>query len=314
MIILGAGMAGCITSIVNPNASIVEASKKHINNHGAVLRFRTDSISKITGIPFKEVTVYKSIWYNNGFHPLTPKMSNLYSQKVLGAILGRSINKLDTVTRYIAPSNFHELLIDQCKNKIQYSAKVNKITKSHITLNDLSIPRNGESIVSTMPIVNLSKAISVPVETYEIINFNFKEIYTTRIHISDCDVCQTIYYPDQNTSTYRATLTGSDLIIESMKKITNSDVDMVFESFGIIGPHKFQTLNNSHNQKYGKIQEINEQARRNFILRATLEFNIYSLGRFATWRNILLDDVLFDIYMINKLIHSDMYTHHIVSA
>ena len=51
-----------------------------------------------------------------------------------------------------------------------------------------------------------------------------------------------------------------------------------------------------------------EQKRRMVISKLTSNYNVYSLGRFATWRNILLDDVLNDIYQIKKLIESDSYT------
>jgi len=36
-------------------------------------------------------------------------------------------------------------------------------------------------------------------------------------------------------------------------------------------------------------------------------YNVYSLGRYATWRNILLDDVYHDINVIKQLMDSDGY-------
>jgi hypothetical protein len=41
------------------------------------------------------------------------------------------------------------------------------------------------------------------------------------------------------------------------------------------------------------------------LFRLTHERNIYSLGRFATWRNILLDDVVDDIAAIKKLLKAN---------
>jgi hypothetical protein len=39
----------------------------------------------------------------------------------------------------------------------------------------------------------------------------------------------------------------------------------------------------------------------------TTRFGIYSLGRFATWRNILLDDVLNDIFRIREMMNGTDY-------
>jgi hypothetical protein len=51
-------------------------------------------------------------------------------------------------------------------------------------------------------------------------------------------------------------------------------------------------------QKYGKLSPIDEQKRRAFILAMTDQYRVYSLGRFATWRQILLDDVVKDVQVI----------------
>jgi hypothetical protein len=40
------------------------------------------------------------------------------------------------------------------------------------------------------------------------------------------------------------------------------------------------------------------------LFRLTHEHNVFSLGRFATWRNILLDDVVDDIVQVKRLLKS----------
>ena len=52
MIILGAGMAGCIAGIVNKDAVIFEKFSKPALNHQALLRFRDESVGDVVGIPF----------------------------------------------------------------------------------------------------------------------------------------------------------------------------------------------------------------------------------------------------------------------
>jgi len=51
-------------------------------------------------------------------------------------------------------------------------------------------------------------------------------------------------------------------------------------------------------EKYGKIIPIMSSVRHALLLSISAQFGIYSLGRFATWRNILLDDVIHDAQRI----------------
>ena len=62
-------------------------------------------------------------------------------------------------------------------------------------------------------------------------------------------------------------------------------------------------------QKYAKIQPIDETARKQFLAWATDNFNIFSLGRFATWRpGLLLDDLVQDVQRIEKWAFADRYS------
>lgn len=314
MIILGAGMAGCLAGIANPSATILEANPEPPINHKAVLRFRNESVSKATGIPFKEVKVQKAIWFDGKFVSPSPKMSNYYSQKVLGIIASRSIDDISTKCRYVAPSDFQERLIAICGKRIKYGMRVTDITKSEIGIDgDFPIWRDGSPIVSTMPLPILAKVIGKPVPASKLhSDFNFRPIYTTRFVVKDCDVYQTIYFPepDMDFPVYRATLTGNNLIVESVGKVTTDFIyEYILQAFGIFIGQVDGPVEENYNQKYGKIQEINEFIRRTFIHNATMEFNIYSLGRFATWRNILLDDVIEDINVIRRLETADIYSH-----
>ena len=58
-------------------------------------------------------------------------------------------------------------------------------------------------------------------------------------------------------------------------------------------------------QEYGKIMPIDEKLRKEFIYQMTTKYNIYSVGRFATWRQLLLDDVVEDIQHIEHFIRND---------
>lgn len=302
--VIGAGLTGLIYAAANPNCHIYESEKSLPNAHGAVLRFRTDEISKLLKIPFKKVEVTKGIWMN-GDVVLSPRINNLYSRKVLGKIRNRSIMNLDVSTRYIAPGNFINQLAERCN--IDYGSSLKKITKDELFFTDGTqlMRRKGHPIVSTIPMDILakitgydSKKISIPVST---------RIYTFKAYIDDCDCYSTIYYPELNKGVYRASITGNMLLIESSwPTLSSLELMAVFESFGLDGADV--TNVKPTKQGSGKIGEMNSLQRKAFIYHQTVENNIYSLGRYGTWRpKLLLDDLAKDIDIINDIIRDGQY-------
>jgi len=316
MKILGAGMAGCLMGVLNPGAEIYEAATGLPNTHRAVLRFRDDKISKTTGIPFKKVKVYKSIWADGKERMLGAQWMNKYSQKVTGKIQPRSIVNLDTVERYIAPSDFHNMLADRLGDNIHFNHCVESITSGAIYFNNApAFQRFDEPIVSTIPMNVMADLVREAFDTDKVLDFNHQPITVTRFTIKDCDVYQTIYYPKFNTPVYRATLTGENLIVESIGIISHNNMIDVLDSFGLstfnLGIEGGEAIDLSHHiqstQQYGKISPIDNRVRRSFMLMLTQKYNIYSAGRFACWQNILLDDVYEDNFKIRAMINSDPY-------
>ncbi len=297
MNIIGSGMAGLIVGVLNPSAKIYEASDSLPANHQAVLRFREDTISKLTGIPFKKVKVRKDIWLNHRSVQCSPRLANLYSQKVIGKILDRSIWNLDPVERYIAPPDFHNLLADLCVGRINYGWEIKNKNQLDALIED-------DTTISTMPMWVLAGILGIKFES----DFTFQEITTSRYKINNCNVHQTVYFPDPEIGLYRATLTGDNLILESNTKMAPIDLMVAREAFGI-DLEGFSIISENHRQKYGKISPIDENERKQFITKTTIDHGIYSLGRFATWRNILLDDVVKDVYVIKALAEKGYYEH-----
>lgn len=307
MIIIGAGMAGCLAGVVNPNAVIYEAQSALPLDHLAVLRFREDKVSKATGIPFRKVWVQKAIWYREREVQPSPRFSHMYSQKVAGRIMPRSITNIDPVTRFVAPPNFHEMLAELCKSRITYQAPLEYVDAHELQIGATSLPRSGAPVISTIPMNLLAERVPGGHLVVGDVDFSFQPVYVNRYRLEGCDSHCTVYYPDPELGIYRATLTGADLIIESMSQIEEDEIEQVLMSMSL--PHHWRIVTEDHQQSYGKIAPIPEGARRAFISGTTLGHSVYSLGRFATWRNILLDDVLDDIYVIRRLIEADTYTH-----
>ena len=285
-IIVGAGLAGLIAAHAWPTATVLEAAARPRAGHRALLRFRSEAVGRLTGIEFRKVTVRKGIWADYQFQQPAIRWANLYAQKVVGRLAGdRSIWNLDTVQRFIAPDNLYDQLLDSVGDRIHWG------TNASFNARQL--------LVSTapLPVVLRQLDIAAPIE------FPRAPIHVTRWHVPGADVFQTIYFPERGIGLYRASITGNVLIAESVSAIDEDDEKEIERAFGI-------ALGNcerleSVEQKYGKIAPVDDAVRKQLLFRLTHEHNIYSLGRFATWRNILLDDVVDDITMIKKLLKAN---------
>ena len=294
MIILGAGLSGLIAAAINPNAVVYEAGTQEAQSHRAVLRFRSSAVGDAVGIPFRKVRVYKGIWHEGLFQQPNIQMSNLYSYKVTGGYYDRSIWNIDAADRYIAPEDFILQLIDQVGYRVHWSTPAT----------ELPVER---PVVSTIPMSKMAEfaGIEIPKST----KFGFSPINVQRFRVKKADVFQTIYFPSPATAVYRASITGNLLIVESIddKIYPPIDLDEVLFAFGLTYDD-VSVIDAMHKQSYGKIAPIDETLRRHVVEQLSHRHQVYSLGRFATWRNLLLDDVLEDLKVIKRLVNADTYT------
>jgi len=288
--IIGAGLTGLIAAHAFPRQQIIESSDEPTDNHKALLRFRSSAVADLVGIPFKPVTVRKGIWMDDKWHSPQIDLANLYSRKVLGKIIDRSIWNLETVTRWIAPETFYEQLIENVNLRIAWGVDY--------AFSDI----NTAPIISTAPLYLSAFHTSIKTELPE---FQRAPIEVLRFRITgDCRVYQTVYFPSLEHCLYRASITGNLLICEFAGSPYEGNwmVD-VEKAFAIYDAEPIE----STSQSFGKIAPIDEELRQQYIATLTREKNIFSLGRFATWRNILLDDVVHDISVIRRLITSNEY-------
>lgn len=299
MIILGAGLSGLIAAAVNPQAKVFEASSKDRQSHRAVLRFRTSAVGDAVGIPFRKIRVYKNISVDGKFYEPNIQLSNWYSHKVANGYFDRSIWKTEAVERYIAPEDFILRLIEQVGDRVEWETPVESLPDHH-------------PIISTIPMNIMLKLAGVEVQ--EGVLFKFSPIRVQRFRVKGADVFQTIYFPAPSTSVYRASITGDLLIVESVDDMQamSSELTEVLDAFGLVDDD-IEVIDKNHKQSYGKIAPIDEPFRRFVVETLSHKHGIYSLGRFATWRNILLDDVLQDLNVIKKMVNADSYTRKLHS-
>lgn len=311
MIILGAGLAGCVAAHLFPGANILEActAKDVINSHKALLRFRTDALSKITGVPFRKVRVYKSVFFQDAHYlsEVPIPLMNMYARKVTGAISDRSISNLAPVDRWVAPPNLHEILVDRIASQIDFSWPVTTVSK--ILLSDgkgRGIDRREDAVISTIPLPVILKAADME-QDHRAFSFMRAPIFVSRYGVDNCDVFQTIYFPFEGMSVYRASITGNLLIVESMGIPAMEELATVRHAFGLSSGSCVLQEGQITSQQYGKIVPLPEDARHAILLRLTREKGVYSLGRFACWRNLLLDDLPADAEKIRALMRMTDY-------
>jgi hypothetical protein len=277
--IIGAGMAGLLcANMLRRHDVIVHEKKEDLpNNHHAVLRFRSPEIGGLLGIPFKKVNMIKTYvpYYGN-----VVADSISYSRKVTGKFLSdRSIiSGTIQAERWIAPP---DLIQQMAKHvNIKYSQK-----------GDVS------PAISTIPM-----PILMDILDYDIahsIDFDYKPGIVFTGIIKNCEAYCSVLFPGPERYS-RATITGDQLIVEfpnMLEPPESIDLALVYLNLGL---YDAVVLDGKYKkQPYFKITEINELERKKFMRWATVHHNVYSLGRYATWRpKLLLDDLVHDIRTI----------------
>lgn len=296
--IWGAGLAGLIAArmcaLAGAIAAIREKQPTLPNNHHALLRFRSETVSLATGIPFRKVYVTKAV--AGPWGPLAA--ANLYSRKVTGTFTGRSIMNLEPGERWIAPLDF----INQIHTELPWPI----LYDSPVTEQDLFHQPTRVPVISTIPMPVMMDLMgwARPLDF-----FRFHPIYTTTAKVISpvVDLYQTLYLPDPEVPWYRISVTGNTIIAESREPSDKYELlrEMLAEHFGFYPVDLETETFTQHVQAYGKIvpvPTVHEEERRSFILTLTDKRNIYSLGRFATWRQLVLDDLVTDVQFILKLI------------
>lgn len=302
--IAGAGLAGLLAAHAWPQAAVFEASSEPRAHHKALLRFRSDAVARLIGIDFKAVTVRKGIWIDGGFVPPSIRVANMYSKKVLGSLeADRSIWNIDPVERFIAPENLYEQMIEAVGPRIRWGTPFDFADQSQCP---------GAPLINTapLPIVLNALAEHLKVTDPAPIDFRRAPIKVQRFRVPKAAVYQTIYFPQPGMPIYRASITGDLLIVESMADAQINEwhlQDNVVPAFSLDHLERLETVE----QKYGKIAPLDPSVRKALLHRLTVKHGIFSLGRFATWRNVLLDDVVDDITVIRKLLRSSEYEHRL---
>jgi hypothetical protein len=300
MIIVGAGLSGLIagTMLGDQVSCIAEAEKDVPNKHKALLRFRSSVVGDAVNVPFKKVKILKTShpWIN----PVADAIS--YSIKTSGKAELRSIVSAnnDIVERYIAPDNLVETLSIRLKEKFIFAYSMADVLANRV---------KNYPIISTIPMGALMQCLGYQ----DIIEFRLMAGTVLTYDLPDnYDIYCTVYIPSPDMIPYRVSITGNKLIIEVSGIIKKSEdiyntINSAINVLGLSIPIQEIFANAKVSvMKYAKISPINEDVRKHFIMWASREHNIYSLGRYACWRpGLLLDDLVNDVRVIQRLLSGD---------
>lgn len=295
--IIGAGMAGLLAARMlkarGHHPVILEAQSDLPNNHHAVLRFRSNIVSEITGIPFTKVNMIKcTVPYRN---PVAEALA--YSHKATGTYrTDRSIGTgVTSADRWIAPSDFIRQIADGLE--IEYSNT------------SFGSKSAGCPVISTIPMPKLVPLLNYPHLGSN--DFSYRKGMVAKAHIKDCYAFASLYVPDPRyPAITRISLTGDELTVELnqdcvMAEAENAIRDALYLLGFERGPSSLYEAElgmgkvQLYPQRYSKIEPIDDDQRKRFMAWATDKHNIYSLGRFATWRpGLLLDDLVNDVKRI----------------
>jgi hypothetical protein len=286
--IIGAGMAGLLAANMLRRHQVVVFEKKPNlpNNHHAVLRFRSPVVGEALGIQFKKVDMMKSyVPYRN---PIADSLS--YSRKCTGVYKSdRSITEGYVIDeRYIAPPD----LIEQMSKNIQIYYD-----------SDYDFEYNRKvSTISTIPMLNLMKLLHYP--SVPIFGHKPGVVFVGRILA--CDAYVSVLFPGPEPYS-RATITGDRLMIEFPGMTELPESYNLAEAYFALGLDAAVVLDAEFKkQEYFKIISIGDSERKKFQRWATVNHNVYSLGRYSTWRpKLLLDDLVNDIRKIESWITGD---------
>lgn len=307
MHIIGAGLSGLLAAnMLRYRSPIVHEVQPSLpNNHSAILRFRTSAVGDVLNIPFKNVTMIKThvLWRNAVSDALA------YSHKTNGTYRSdRSITAgLVASDRWIAPPDLIARMAEGLDIRFQSDFKKAKYKTADYS-NQQDFPGFKHPLISTIPMPVLAAELKYdwPGEKP---NFNSVPGLNIRATIEDCDAYISLLVPDPTIPFSRISITGNELIVECSGERKSDTaggynlhiklcVSLAAELLGI-PVERFSDLC-SYPQKYAKITPIDDDMRKTFMHWATVTHNIYSLGRFATWRpQTLMDDLIQDIRKID---------------
>jgi len=303
--IIGAGISGLIAEGAFskiPGSATTIFDPKHdsdpLSEHKAVMRLRDTRIIDYVNCKIDKVKVYKAVYHNGKLYDKPNLLlNNMYSLKVYDSLSERSLSTLGIVDRYTISN------ITRQGMSTRMVSVVHDIYDKQIHF-DKTSSQQYDICISTIPMFKCLDLVGKSPDDYGV-KFSWTPIFVTKMKLSiESDVHQTVYFTDQSEEVpYRITIEGNSVIAEAAFTF---DIDSIYDclrsAFGISYSEVDEESIMTSTQNMGKLEPISDDIRRKIMMDLTDEFNVYSFGRFATWRPLRIDQTLDDIEKIKMLV------------
>lgn len=301
MAIIGAGISGIMAAryFSNYNPTLIEKNETlpFLSQNHASIRVKSEEIGILLNIKLKKVQISKQIFFEHKlYNQASITMKNLYSRKVTGEIGTRSIEFDDTNDiRYF----FGEQLTTWPGLDYRTNHKLIAIIGNTLHFENKKCI-NYDICLSTIPMPEMFRIFKKDNTAGDA--FKLQPIYVTELLLGiRSSAFQTIYFPELHLDAYRANLEENRLLIESLTELDDGELHLILSIFGLTNITIISK--EVHRQPFGKIIGISDSQRKGNMLYLTENHNIYSLGRYATWRNgVEIDDVMKDLKKIKNFI------------
>ena len=326
--VVGAGLSGLIAANLLKSRGydirVYESQTALPDNHQAVLRFRSPVLGEVLGIPFKRVQALLCLApsLHTAQNPLLHALN--YSYVTTGSRrTDRSITRLldgpKVVERWVAPPNFREILLERLDlDTVEFGVAWGISSEREILPTVLTVPMSASFAMLDKPDLTLPLS--------EKPDFRANQYIVISAGVLNTDAHGSIYNPytiEQEPWT-RISINGNRAMMEislswaDSPSISGKQRAHFINMFEIIlihllgleidyskGPPQF------YHSQTDRILPIPDRFRKAFIMYLTDKHNIYSLGRFATWRpGMLLDEIIQDTSIIASMIEGDNVPHY----
>lgn len=304
ILIIGAGISGFIAAGAFDemyDVTIVDAAGEKSTpfaDHKAVLRLRSDEIKNYVDCSLRQITARKQVLHDGILHDSpTSDMNRSYSLKCYKRVGKRSLNELGYVKRF----EIENISLKE-RYKIQFKKQVVQIGSDRQVLFADGSKATYDVCISSMPLPSMLNAVYGVAKRDMVPVLKSRPVFIKRCRLSrPINENRTIYFT-QPDFPYRATIAETVLIVESMHPIRESDTQHVADVFGLSQSNL--TDWSTHKQSYGKIIPLKTQIRQYILEDLSERFSIYSLGRFAIWKPIRVDQVVSHMQQIMALIRN----------
>ena len=312
--VVGAGLSGLIAANLlksrGYDIEVYEIQSTLPDNHQAVLRFRSPALGEALGIPFKRVRAILCIAPSrNPFdNPLGASLA--YSYATTGVRrTDRSITRLldgpQVVERWVAPLDFRGILLERIKDRVMFDCCWLPTKYSD----------EDQPIISTVPMSSLYKMVKKNIP-FDPPDFQAGEYLVISTNVAGLDAYGSMY--NSNPSTHnpwtRVSITGSRVTMEVSMVWSQVGIssrtgtlfrDILEDMFNLNIDYK-KSSPVIHHSKTDRILPIPDRFRKAFIMYMTDKHDVYSVGRFATWRpGMLLDEIIQDTNIVASMIEGD---------